>query len=263
MFLGFTAQTIAQNCATRPTQWLLDQDVNHPATYNRNASLPKANKVFSVYVYICLDTEEQPVASPSDVQPAIDRLNTAFAPIGFSFNVCQYVTVPDYYYRELSPSGRMDELFVLHYHPEVINLYITESASGDTPLDGFSYMPGPGEPDAVVVNADALDANSPLLMHHLGHFFGLYHTNENTTGIELANGSNCQTAGDLICDTEADPGTDTDQCVHYTPVADAQGTRYIRPVDNYMSLYPCACRFTTEQYQRMYSIYGSSRSYLK
>ncbi|MBL0071623.1 MAG: hypothetical protein IPP34_07360 [Bacteroidetes bacterium] len=35
----------------------------------------------------------------------------------------------------------------------------------------------------------------------MGHFFGLYHTFETQFGSELANGSNCATTGDLVCDT--------------------------------------------------------------
>ncbi len=229
----------------------------------QNVALPKANKVFSVYAYICLGEDEQPVTTAADIQTEINKANVAFAPIGFSFRVCEVITIPDYYYRDIDEGNKLPELIDLHYKPEVINMYFTDAASGDdgSPLDGFGFMPG--DEDVVVLGGNALDPASYSIIHQLGHFFGLYHTFEIEFGPELVSGSNCQVAGDLICDTEADPGTNQRNCNHGQPVADLQGDRYAPPFDNYMSFSECACRFTTEQYQRMYNVYNTARNYLK
>jgi hypothetical protein len=86
----------------------------------------------------------------------------------------------------------------------------------------------------------------------------------------LANGMNCETTGDLVCDTAADPdpegNCDPDDKCNYTgtPVIDANGDWYVPPTDNYMSYYgsPCRCRFTPGQYNRMIQQYLTNRSYL-
>lgn len=246
--------------------WAICFTVNTFAQGGRTTSLPQANKVFSVYAYICLDEEELPVTSPNNIQAVINWANTAFAPIGMSFNVCNIDTVPDYYYRDIDAGRKLPELLTLHYQPNVINIYFTGSATGDigSPLDGYAYMPG--GPDAIAVGTDFMQYNGGTLIHQLGHFFGLYHTHETNFGTELVNRTNCQTTGDLICDTEADPYQflDENRCQHYLPLTDTQGNRYARPVDNYMSFYAgCRCRFTTEQYQKMYDVYTSSRNYLQ
>jgi len=262
---NLTATSAQTAWGTSPSPTMVAYDANNPASYARITSLPKANKVFSVYAYICLGEDEQPVTTPADIQVEIDKANAAFAPIGFSFRVCEFITIPDYRYRDIDEGVKFPELQALHYKPEVINMYFTGAANANppSPLDGFSFMPG--DPDAVVLGGDAMDPASFSIIHQLGNFFGLYKTFEQGAfGPELANGSNCQVAGDLICDTEADPGTNEGNCrITNQPYADVQGTRYAPPFDNYMSYSECACRFTVEQYQRMYNIYNTNRNYLK
>lgn len=261
--LGTTQFLKAQNsCGTVPSQWLINYDLANPASLART-SLPKANKVFSVYAYICRDIEEQPVASAADIITAVNAANAAFAPIGFSFNVCQVFDIPDYRYRTLDKGVLLPELLDLHYHAEVINLYVTANV---TPAEGFTDMPAPGAADYIAVGTSALQNGSIEIIHQLGHFFGLYHTSGDFIfGPELANGTNCAIAGDLICDTPADPdGTTGNNCLHQSPIADALGVRYAPPYDNYMAIASdCGCRFTQEQYRRMYNQYVTNRSYLK
>ena len=51
----------------------------------------------------------------------------------------------------------------------------------------------------------AAGGNDTTLSHELGHYFDLYHTHETSFGTECPSGSNCQSAGDMVCDTPADP----------------------------------------------------------
>ena len=76
--------------------------------------------------------------------------------------------------------------------------------------------------------------NSGSFAHETGHFFGLPHTfnpDESQT-TELADGSNCSTDGDKICDTPADPYlTDSDEtwiedCAFVYEGKDANGDYY-------------------------------------
>jgi len=116
--------------------------------------------------------------------------------------------------------------------PNVLNLYIADVVNGGDGCNGFAFLPNnPGNgPDRAVMEsscfASALaDTQSPnydvctsprfaqVIIHEIGHYFGLYHTHEPidnpsdlASGNECPDGSNCCTAGDFICDTDADPG---------------------------------------------------------
>ncbi|MVM29816.1 hypothetical protein GO755_07220 [Spirosoma sp. HMF4905] len=106
--------------------------------------------------------------------------------------------------------------------------------------------------------------------HELGHSFNLYHTFGNNNGTEFTDelvtrgaGANCSTAGDLICDTPADPYTLNDNpsilingCIVYNqdrPYRDANGDPYSPSVTNIMSYYfsNCGTDFTPGQYDRV------------
>ncbi len=107
-------------------------------------------------------------------------------------------------------------------------------------------------------------ADGYSLLQEFGHYFGLLNTFGQNDGVktdETADGSNCSTAGDLICDTPADPfsysnkypSTDFNGCTYIGNAVDNFANKYNPPVDNFMSVYPNSCkeRFTTNQYTRM------------
>ena len=105
------------------------------------------------------------------------------------------------------------------------------------------------------------------MLHEIGHYFGLYHTFESVAnGEEFADGSNCATAGDLICDTQADPNGSNTGC-HLDPQVNDPQTNLMfePPVCNIMSYYnnqPCNYHFSRGQLDRMLSIMKTGRSYL-
>ena len=97
-----------------------------------------------------------------------------------------------------------------------------------------------------------------ILAHELGHNLGLYHTHENFGGNELVDQSNCNVAGDYICDTAADPnlnGKVGSDCSYTGLDVDSMGNSYKPPVNNIMSYTNDDCRteFTKEQYDKMVS----------
>ncbi len=111
------------------------------------------------------------------------------------------------------------------------------------------------------------DMGNRLIPHELGHTFNLLHTHDPYYGYELVTrgaGANCTMAGDLVCDTPADPYGRYDgansSCVSTTncpPVyncqfTDEQGNVYTPSPTNLMSYYfPCTHDFTAGQYDRM------------
>jgi hypothetical protein len=137
-------------------------------------------------------------------------------------------------------------------------------------LDGQSFSSPVGELgynvqfEALVISGIESLSNKPyLLTHELGHYFGLYHTNSNVYGLELADSSNCETAGDFCCDTPAEYSgmccADVEMC-QYTPlfgiVTDANGDTLDNPdVENFMSVMQfntqCQSRFTPNQNDRI------------
>jgi hypothetical protein len=101
----------------------------------------------------------------------------------------------------------------------------------------------------VVLDKFFLDDHK-VIVHEFGHYFGLYHTAEQATfGIEKVDGSNCETAGDRICDTPADPGelysvyVNPSGCYMQGLKEKGTGLEYYPMIQNYMSYYnPCYMR---------------------
>lgn len=115
-----------------------------------------------------------------------------------------------------------------------------------------------------------------IIPHEFGHYFGLDHTffNSNSstqTDRELVTRgarANCESKGDLICDTPADPyerlisgevkswSVDARTCTLNVPLTDANGDSFNPDVRNLMSYYSSgqcanAMHFSPGQYERM------------
>jgi hypothetical protein len=179
--------------------------------------------------------------------------------MGLSFVVCKFNYIENWQFNMWDSQVHDDAARVLYYQPNTINIYFT----GDimNPAGAAGYAPLPPSDDFVVIK------QLGSLTHELGHFFGLLHTHEGG-GSELVDRSDCLLNGDLICDTQSDPGgdpaTDLDFfCNLITGARDANGDFYEPPTDNIMSYWgPCPCRFTPEQYLRMTQQYYLHRTNL-
>ena len=113
--------------------------------------------------------------------------------------------------------------------------------------------------------------NDSSLAHELGHFFSLIHTHgpdNNKMTTELADGSNCDTDGDGICDTPADPMLSCDNINNFCEFTgietDANGHAFNPDTGNVMSYSrkPCRNHFTNQQLARMYAFYHTTKNYL-
>ncbi len=132
--------------------------------------------------------------------------------------------------------------------PGTVNVYFVPVAN----VCGHASFPGGSCQGIIVANACTPPAAYHTFCHEMGHYLHLPHTHETAWGSECVDGSNCATAGDLICDTPADPNlwglptcnynwTDTDPC--------GSGQLYSPMVENVMaySLDYCQDVFTAEQ----------------
>jgi hypothetical protein len=160
---------------------------------------------------------------------------------------------------------------------QVPNLHDTDG----TQLGGLATYPVDvlDQGQGIVINNYSTPGNfgdNSTFSHQIGHYLGLYHTSEDWwlgppgtpppaywPGVECPDESNCGTAGDLLCDTAADPGLQgvVDYACNYVGIEyPADDTHcwpspvpYAPPVDNFMSdaLVGCRTTFSCEQFAVM------------
>lgn len=142
---------------------------------------------------------------------------------------------------------------------DAINFYVARSLRG---TGGYSWIrPGSQTHNFLYVVTGQLNDNKTT-PHEFGHYFGLPHTFNNSNALkdgqpdytkrELVTrnlnevsprlSANCNSAGDLFCDTPADPfgngATSVSNCV-VTGTPDANGDAFAPSMGNYMNYYWC------------------------
>ena len=227
------------------------------------APLPESTLDVPLALHIVRRSDGSGGIDTTQLITAIANLNTSFRQVGIRF----YIQGPtdeiwdDNFYPGITTQAGIDALRRTNRLENAINIYFTESfSSGPGPLCGiasFSFSPVQG---IVLANGCAgVSYNRATFPHEIGHYFDLFHTHETMFGLECTSGVNCFTAGDLVCDTPADPhigyhnmnggctyvGREIDPC---------SGTPTYNPdVLNIMSGAPrlCRTRFSPGQTQRM------------
>ncbi|MFZ4427818.1 MAG: GEVED domain-containing protein [Saprospiraceae bacterium] len=213
----------------------------------------------------------------STLERAVVVLNEYFANAGLRFFQCASVKyIDDNTLRNFFIS-QQSALVARSYVANVVNIYCVPTIEGGG-VGGYTYLPGSRQPDLIVMDDGLL--TSTTLTHEMGHFFGLLHTHgmANCGNVlpatdELVDGSNCSTAGDLVCDTPADPGLlgigcaqyQVDASCNYTGLAlDARGQPFSPDVRNIMSYSRSSCRsrLSPGQYSRINATYLRFRTYL-
>ncbi len=201
-----------------------------------------------------------------------------FAPIEVTFSECgdpNYINSTAYY--SLSGDAEGDDMAANHNVANVLNIYFVDDPDGACGWARFPWM----LPVDYIVIANGCATNQSTLVHEIGHYFGLYHTHETAVGDGAENvtrtGSddcyNCDNAGDLLCDTPADPRlnragvsiTASPACVYSGSFSDACGVSYTPDETNIMSysLKDCRTLFSPQQYARMLIYINTTRTYLE
>lgn len=207
----------------------------------------------------------------------VNSVNAAFAGSGLTFceqGVVDYVD--NTLLQTVNELVEADQLRGLNVVPHAINVYIVDDMFvGGFQLAGlssFTFSPVQG----IIIDKDFTPQfGAPSTWpHEVGHYFDLFHTDEAfMTPIECTSGANCATAGDLVCDTPADPGLAG--IVSPAPVCALQGGPIIGPcfgdgiytpdVRNYLGFAPQTCRdhFTPGQKARAFATFVNLRPELQ
>ena len=223
-----------------------------------------------IYFHICRDDDgSNAAATTAQIAKEFDTLVVAY----HSFNICflfcgvDYVNstkINDNYFYPTDPNS----LFAPYQIPNCINSFYMKNIGGNNAACGCGYggITIGGIPGTLFLVDDG-NIGSRTVAHETGHCLGLYHTFENFKGQEDIDESNCSTAGDLICDTKADPyvykNNTSNKCFSVTgnpavyngTCTDPNGaSNYSPPYTNLMSYwgYPNAL-ITNGQYTRVNS----------
>jgi hypothetical protein len=147
--------------------------------------------------------------SESQLSQALADADTAFASMGISFCLpgpTIYIDSDAFYY-DIDTVEEIDALRLTDPVPNTINIYFTPNLAweggGLCGIASFTFDSVQGI--AMNNGCTGTPENPSTFPHELGHYFDLFHTHETMFGDECVDGSNCDVAGDWMCDTPADP----------------------------------------------------------
>jgi len=202
------------------------------------------------------------------IMEEFELVNAVFAEINIVFKLCEsinYINDNNYVrFIKTEDEGLCD----IHDVPDAINIYFAsdiEKTNGEG-ICGYAY--NFDIKPRVFMDNDCAD-NSSTLTHELGHAFSLLHTHSTSNGAELVSGTNCSFAGDLLCDTPADPklsnDNTNDDCEYIGTALDNQQNAYMPSLENLMSYAPKSCRtsFTLEQLTQMEAYFIAEGTFLQ
>lgn len=126
---------------------------------------------------------------------------------------------------------------------------------------GYAYYPNaPSNVDGTIMLASQALAGQKTLPHEIGHAFGLLHTFQGASGSTCAANTNCNTDGDLVCDTDPTNEDAFFLCPASTDINPCTGTPWNGQQYNFMHYTACADkRFTPGQRDRMIAAVNTVR----
>ena len=242
------------------------------------------NKQFQVIAHVAVDSAMRaPLYTQDTIATILSLTSEYFNRICLSYTLCEYHVLEDDYTlgiiksQPVAVETRLRELRNRFSMRRRINIFFLESIAdaecGTGTYQGISTLRDAN----VFLERDCEEGLHQQLAHQLGHVLGLLDT-YSAEDIELADGSNCATVADRLCDTPADPYGQTyvspqdsvrllteeivtefiSECAFIYELRDPNDDFYNPLVGNIMSGYPCKCFFTQRQLDLMLSNYKQS-----
>lgn len=237
----------------------------------KSTSVSPEDSIVPVKFHIIAYSDSSGGIDSSDIFEELNIVNQFFLNAGIVFEHCGHINyIYDSEYAKFekindeSICDQVDELnnLNIYFVPELFKV-----SDGDTVnLCGYAYLSGQDKNRLIMLNS--CSTNGSTLAHEIGHYFSLQHTHSSSNGYELVNGSNCSTAGDLFCDTPADPKLSysnvNQACVYVGNEQDLIGDFYNPDPRNIMSYSRKHCRdfFSNEQLTQMSNYFYYYRNYL-
>ncbi len=227
----------------------------------------EVNRTIDVTLFIVNDAKGEKNLDLTALDAAFSGLNNAFDRIKLSFRISAPNYIDNYHFDILKKNENESDLISQYYDANTINIYFVKTLfdATDQEVCGYTYFPAENK-DVILINKSCITES--FLIEQFGHFFNLYHTHEIGFAEEAVNESNCKTAGDLCCDTPADPnlsGKVNSECQYSSLDQDKNKEYYTPSVFNYMSFSPDECNkcfFSTDQYLRVINCLLKTKSYL-
>ncbi len=202
-----------------------------------------------------------------ELTEGLNFLNYYYLPANIEFYYCggiSYINNSDLYDYDLRAADGDTETDLVNAAGQVtnaVNIYIVDriTISDDFQASGYAYLPYSDNNifNRIVMTESGInDHPGGTFVHEFGHYFSLLHTFQGTQNGNMdANAehvarsgvqSNCGSAGDQLCDTDADPGYSGAtfsfaDCSYSGDEKDVYDVTYTPPVDNIMSYYPTFC----------------------
>lgn len=240
------------------------------AKSNKGLASAKTVNLIPIKAHVIRHSNGTGGISVYELNSAISNLNTIYEDAFMQFFLCDginYINDDDLCdYTEDEERELIEENNVRG----LINIYFTDYIRNNYDENIYGYSNNTAGEDVIVIKNDCVNNNSSLA-HEMGHFFSLIHTHGPKNGVlttELVDGSNCETAGDGICDTPADPQLSEKNvnnfCAYTGTETDANGQAFNPNTKNIMSYSRKGCRthFTPQQMARIYAFYKTTKNYL-
>jgi hypothetical protein len=245
-----------------------DQQMSELALTDSITSVFEINRTLHITLFIVKDASGETDVNMAEFSGALIGLNSAFSEIALNFELSSVRYIENYHFNSLKKNENESDMIAQNFVINTINVYLVSYLydGNDQEVCGYTYYPAEGK-DIIMLSKSCIAEE--FLIEQFGHFFNLYHTHERGFAEELADGSNCVTAGDLCCDTPADPdlaGKVTPDCQYASLVRDANNDYYTPSVFNYMSFSPGECNkcyFSSEQYVRILNCLLLTKSHLR
>ncbi len=259
----------SQYCATSPekTSWLESFQRSPHLLLRSNETL-----YVPVVIHIVGTTDGKGYIPIAQVLDAFCTLNKHFTQAGLQFFIdgeIRYIRNTEFHDHSTGEAGF--RMMTQSNLPGAVNTYFVSNAANAC---GYSLRDPSGSGIGIALSASCTGMNTGAWAHEMGHYFSLPHTFHgwenvehnfsspapfyvNKVPVEMADGSNCRTAGDGFCDTSSDYLNGRWYCAgnDLSPIQqkDPYGIPFTSDGSLLMSYSgdPCPDRFSTEQIAAM------------